>query len=167
MINIKKKEDYLFHWVINEQCDFSCYIKDITDIKERIKERQSISDEISGILEKCKSPIERLLCLICLLNCPEIQTTNIFPQHKIGNYFVDILIKKADGKFFVLEADGHDFHEKTKEQAQHDKERDRFISLQGIKVYRFTGSEIFSRTLDTIIEVFDIIDNEYYGECYE
>lgn len=167
MINIEKKEDYLFHWVIDKQCDFSCYIKNITDIKERIKERQSISDEISGILEKCKSPIERLLCLICLLNCPEIRTTNIFPQHKIGNYFVDILIKNAGGKFFAFEADGHDFHEKTKEQAQHDKERDRFISLQGIKVYRFTGSEIFSHTLDIIIEVMDIIGNEYYGECNE
>ena len=44
------------------------------------------------------------------------------------------------------------------------EERDRFISLQGIKVYRFTGSEIFSRTLDIIIEVMDIIGNEYYGE---
>lgn len=41
-----------------------------------------------------------------------------------------------------VEADGHDFHQKTKQQAAHDKKRDRFFTQQGLTVVRFTGSEI-------------------------
>jgi hypothetical protein len=43
----------------------------------------------------------------------------------------------------AVECDGHDFHEKTKEQAAADKARDREIVAAGITVLRFTGSEIW------------------------
>ena len=43
----------------------------------------------------------------------------------------------------AVELDGHDFHERTKEQAQRDKHRDRQINKQAIIVLRYTGSEIF------------------------
>ncbi|MCP4343287.1 MAG: DUF559 domain-containing protein [Desulfobulbaceae bacterium] len=43
----------------------------------------------------------------------------------------------------VVEIDGHDFHERTKEQAKRDKERDRYFTKAGYKVYRYTGSEVF------------------------
>lgn len=45
-----------------------------------------------------------------------------------------------------VEIDGHDFHEKTKEQATRDKRRDRsLLSLAGSPsvLIRFTGSEVF------------------------
>lgn len=42
-----------------------------------------------------------------------------------------------------VEVDGHDFHEKTKEQAEHDKERDRLVQAEGWAVARFTGSEVY------------------------
>lgn len=42
----------------------------------------------------------------------------------------------------VVECDGHAFHEKTKQQAAHDKKRDRILQLVGFDVLRFTGSEI-------------------------
>jgi hypothetical protein len=44
---------------------------------------------------------------------------------------------------FVIEADGHDYHERTKEQAARDKERDRNLQIAGYKVFHFTGSEIY------------------------
>jgi hypothetical protein len=43
----------------------------------------------------------------------------------------------------VVECDGHDFHERTKEQAQRDKARDRAFHAAGYTVLRFTGSEIW------------------------
>lgn len=43
----------------------------------------------------------------------------------------------------VIECDGHDFHERTKEQAARDRSRDRALSNQGYDVFRFTGSEIW------------------------
>ncbi len=46
-------------------------------------------------------------------------------------------------KLFAVEADGHDYHERTKEQAKHDRERDRALTRAGYTVMRFTGSEIF------------------------
>jgi hypothetical protein len=42
----------------------------------------------------------------------------------------------------VIELDGHDFHERTKEQAWRDKSRDRHLTAHGYTVFRFTGSEV-------------------------
>ncbi|MFE0233483.1 endonuclease domain-containing protein [Brucella anthropi] len=43
----------------------------------------------------------------------------------------------------VIECDGHDFHERTKEQAAKDRSRDRELSDLGYDVFRFTGSELW------------------------
>lgn len=52
-------------------------------------------------------------------------------------------LAKLNMPFFIaIECDGHEFHEKTKEQAQKDKSKDRFLSSKGLAVFRFTGSEI-------------------------
>jgi very-short-patch-repair endonuclease len=47
----------------------------------------------------------------------------------------------------VVECDGHDFHERTREQATRDKNRDRELLNAGYPVMRFTGSEIVSSPL--------------------
>jgi hypothetical protein len=41
-----------------------------------------------------------------------------------------------------VECDGHDFHERTKEQAERDRRRDREVQQVGYFVARFTGAEI-------------------------
>lgn len=43
----------------------------------------------------------------------------------------------------VIECDGHDFHERTKEQAKRDRKRDRALMAAGYHVMRFTGAEIW------------------------
>jgi hypothetical protein len=43
----------------------------------------------------------------------------------------------------VVEVDGHDYHERTKEQASYDKKRDRDLALEACRVIRFTGSDVF------------------------
>lgn len=43
----------------------------------------------------------------------------------------------------IVECDGHDFHERTKEQAARDRSRDRDAQLAGIEIFRFTGSELW------------------------
>ena len=43
----------------------------------------------------------------------------------------------------VVECDGHDFHERTKEQAAKDRSRDRALNSEGYDVFRFTGSELW------------------------
>jgi len=45
--------------------------------------------------------------------------------------------------YVALEFDGHEFHERTKEQARRDKARDRGLQILGWRVLRFTGSEVW------------------------
>lgn len=92
----------------------------------------------------------------------------IYPQTKIGKYRVDFLVtyirydidNLPDGwsgfraSAVVVECDGHDYHDRTKQQAARDKARDRFITSIGIPVFRFTGSEIHhnpKRCVDEVI----------------
>lgn len=70
-------------------------------------------------------------------------------QVQIGPHRVDFLFvrERADNEppcYVVVECDGHEFHEKTKEQAARDKSRDRDLTNCGMTVMRFTGSEIWA-----------------------
>jgi len=71
----------------------------------------------------------------------------IAPQHQIGRHTVDfgILIHFVANERIriVVECDGHDFHEKTKEQAARDKSRQCDLEIAGWRVMRFTGSMIW------------------------
>lgn len=55
---------------------------------------------------------------------------------------------------FVIECDGHDFHERTKQQAARDRKKDRDIQNIGIPCLRFTGSEIY-KDLDECVNQVD------------
>lgn len=120
----------------------------------------------------CESPIERTMLaelLFCSFgyydDVNRILTTEhvlngyrfdhdsavIIPQfvHPRLNYRLDFLVvlnprhaAVETAPSFAVECDGHDFHEKTKDQAARDKRRDRDIQALGIPVFRFTGSEI-------------------------
>ena len=66
---------------------------------------------------------------------------------------------------YVIEIDGHEWHEKTKEQAKADKEKDRAYLKHGFIPIRFTGSEVFHHAKDCIRELFEIIEfNAQYFE---
>lgn len=71
----------------------------------------------------------------------------LIPQAPIGPYRVDFLLivktPMAGVCLYVIECDGHDFHDRTKEQARKDRSRDRDLLRLGYKVIRFTGSEIY------------------------
>jgi hypothetical protein len=50
--------------------------------------------------------------------------------------------RRGEPTWLNVEVDGHDFHERTKEQARRDRSRDRCLTRAGWRVLRFTGSEI-------------------------
>ena len=86
-------------------------------------------------------------------------------QQKIGNYRVDFLCYFMHGKQkYIIECDGHDFHEKTKEQAKYDKQRERYFVSQGYKVLRFSGSEIISDFERIKEELYNFFEEEYEKE---
>lgn len=53
----------------------------------------------------------------------------------------------------LVECDGHDYHDRTKEQASRDRERDRRLTSGGYTVFRFTGSDIHNRPAATAGEI--------------
>lgn len=58
-------------------------------------------------------------------------------------------------RHLVVECDGHDFHERTKEQAAKDRSRDRKIALSGMEIFRFTGSELWRDPWGCVEQVID------------
>ena len=56
----------------------------------------------------------------------------------------------------AVECDGHDFHERTKEQAKSDRSRDRAVQAAGLKILRFTGSEIHNDPFGCAAEVWNL-----------
>jgi Protein of unknown function (DUF559) len=60
----------------------------------------------------------------------------------------------------VVEVDGHDFHDRTKEQASRDRQRDREMLRDGLKVIRFTGSDIYNEPFKHAEEILSHIGDE-------
>ncbi len=105
------------------------------------------------------TPIERVV-YFALLSRSVWENFKVYPQMPIGRYRADFLVIKErypDKYRYVIECDGHDFHERTKEQAQHDKKRDRDMQKVGYKVFRFTGSEIWRTTGKCVLEALDAL----------
>lgn len=69
----------------------------------------------------------------------------ITPQFPWNGFRIDFRFEvfEAPAKPLFVECDGHDFHERTKEQAERDRSKDRAIQAAGIPILRFTGREIW------------------------
>jgi len=141
---------------------------------------------ICGFLNRCESPIEQLLAVnfidlefqlyaeLSILD--KFKSVHIEPQKEVlankRKYRLDFLIEVIFDKNsfkFAIECDGHDFHERTKEQAARDKARERNLTMNGYRVVRFTGSEIWTDSTACISDLYKIICHEtglddYYQE---
>lgn len=125
-----------------------------------------MSDPLAEYLEtSCESPIEHMLVTALVRRrteqmsiCAHMQDIEIslckFPdvrlavalQAEVKPYRFDILLGvRIDSviSWLVVECDGHDWHDRTKEQAAHDRSRDRALQRAGFDVFRFTGREIW------------------------
>lgn len=139
----------------------------------------------SGALALVESPIEYKLLIAMfmyhrLFEGPHIEVisqgyafngvpyaaTVIVPQYEVsgpsGKMRFDFALMKSPGMEaeIAIECDGHDFHERTKEQAKSDRSRDRAIQARGLKILRFTGSEIHNDPFGCAAEVFRIFSTD-------
>lgn len=96
-------------------------------------------------------------------------TIDIRTQAVIENFRVDFLIESltvpANGRKvrLVVECDGHDFHERTKEQAARDRGRDRRLQELDYGIFRFTGSEIHNAPFACATKVIAWINDKSIG----
>lgn len=146
------------------------------------------SGDFRILRSKCESPIEELMAVAIAMarwNHGGVQF-NLHPkfhhqrtlcetdswgdnlvrfgaQIEVAGFRLDFLLSRVvvGGRVVhvAVECDGHEFHEKTKEQAARDKARDRELSAHGITVLRFTGSEIWKDAASCAREAIDLLDN--------
>ena len=138
-------------------------------------------------LECCCSPIEQLY-FIALKNSSIYENMELIvePQKEIyangKKYKVDFyitaselfsLVKNDEHTIYsrevilCVECDGHDFHEKTKEQVSKDKSRERDIMSIGLNLIRFSGSEIYKSPNKCAIQTIKILSNHLNKKDFE
>ena len=162
IINERLLEDYNWYDFLNEKvqiaykrldCENSCILQ------------ESLID--------CESPIEQLLSLYLadlkmsfndwnpfievspISNNQEI-TCEIGKKYRLDFYFI-VNYKNQEVKYFGIECDGYEFHQKTKEQVEYNNQRQRDLQSEGIEIIRFSGSEIWKRPQKCAEEVKKII----------
>ncbi len=115
------------------------------------------------------SPIEQIFLMEWIFGKhSEDLGVKLIPQKPIeterGNYIVDFMIifSTSESKLgrVVIELDGHDFHEKSKNQVMRDKIRERALISSGATVLRFSGSEVFRNPRACVEEVVAFIQNK-------
>jgi len=112
------------------------------------------------------SPIEQLFVMEWhYQRIDERLKVKLRPQRRLatdsGEVRIDFVVERgANGLLpLAIEIDGHEFHEKTKEQAAHDRKRERSIVRAGYVVIRFTGHEVFRDTAACVSEVVELLGN--------
>lgn len=116
--------------------------------------------------------------MVWLLDAGEIETFSEHPEAKkhilvqkqvdVGQWRVDFLIQRyhwsppaydnGEWRHLIVECDGHDYHERTKEQAARDRSRDRRATMNNIPVLRYTGSELWNDPRGCVTEVLQALE---------
>ena len=100
------------------------------------------------------------------------------PQAQLGDYRVDLLLtlegearekeghRRVAEKRMVIECQGHDFHERTKEQASRDYERTRTLQSFGFLVFPYSGSHVWSDVFDHAESALATLDDGVRGQLF-
>lgn len=134
-----------------------------------------IKVDVANYRKLCQNEIEiAFLCglraaWVAILGVNVIVTTegacdgwSITPQFKLDGMRIDFALNYRNGGkkiSIAIECDGHNFHERTKQQAERDRSRDRTLQMHFDYVLRFTGSEIYRDMLDVSGQVLSIVEN--------
>jgi hypothetical protein len=147
---------------------------------------RSVTGIVDQISRECESPIETLFLSTFMtglgladIRSPgeidfwKIRTTTgreigprngaliITPQFRWRSYRIDFAFYflNEEPRVFV-ECDGHDFHERTPEQAERDRRRDREVQAAGIRILRFTGREIWRDPVQCVMETIKAVRDQ-------
>lgn len=66
-------------------------------------------------------------------------------QVLVAGYRIDVVLylpNDGDDLRLAVELDGHEWHERTRQQASSDRARDRHLLREGVPTIRFTGSDV-------------------------
>lgn len=101
------------------------------------------------------SPIEVMFESALFFHRYDDQDWEYHIQWPVLTYIADFVIITPRSRV-VIECDGHDYHERTKQQAARDRSRDRAMTEVGWRVMRFTGSEIWANPFACAKQAIDL-----------
>lgn len=120
------------------------------------------------ILE-CKSPIEQMF-LVAYWVATTVTGRNYILDGQceieanghtyVGDFVLNNEHINAPTLKLIVECDGHDFHEKTKEQVERRNQRDMDLKMAGYEVLHFSGSEIYKEPFKCALNVIRFIDKK-------
>lgn len=150
------------------QDDFLETIELLSDGSKKLVER-FINNKINSLIssvDSCESPIEEMLTIalnnhqkemwFLSTSCNYVVDNQVKIKCGTDNFRVDLLIScVVDNveKHYAIECDGHEFHQKNKEQVSKDYRKDRILKMYGIDVLRFSGSDIFNDVDECVREI--------------
>lgn len=127
--------------------------------------------DVIGLPKDCESPIEQILWMalnFCTLNSGKdyIFDEQAEVEANGNKYRLDFLYEEDYMDFtdnpllLAIECDGHDFHEKTKEQVEKRNKRDMDLKLAGYDILHYSGSQIYKNPIKCAMEILDYIDKK-------
>ena len=150
--------DYLVEKVkwgfIGNVCNFNVdYEYCLADCESPIE--QMLSLELERLAREGKLDIVMLVDVVAIERQKEINCNGNIYRADFAIYVSYWNAKKC----FLIECDGYEFHQKTKEQVENDNRRTRDLQLAGYEVIRFSGTEIYHRPYQCALEVKRIIQS--------
>ena len=124
----------------------------------------------SVLYEKIESPIEQIFItafeLYIMFN--KKKDIVLFSQKEIKanekKYIVDFYFEEDEyvnkfntDKKIIIECDGYEFHQKTKEQVQKDNEREYNLKMAGYEILRFSGTQIYNNPFKCAEDTYNYI----------
>lgn len=151
--------------------------EDLEKLDDRVKEetkdiiRRHLNN-LLNVINYCESPIEQLFGIKLhevIHDWGLSISPGIFANQQeiieIGSkkyrpdfilYVGEFVYELNECSKFVIECDGHEFHEKSKKQVARDKRRDRDLTAAGFHIIHFTGSEIWKDPSKCALEAISI-----------
>lgn len=103
------------------------------------------------VVRRCKmEDVPSAMRTFCVAICEQARVLD-WP----ADFLVTVWDESGSKHRAVIECDGHDFHERTKEQAERDRSRDRRLQAEGVRIFRFTGREIHRDASEVAYEVLE------------
>jgi very-short-patch-repair endonuclease len=111
-----------------------------------------------GIADVCESPIEVDLGVQFLIAFRAIggDDSQLVPQQVLGSFRYDFAITRRGKLIGLVECDGKEFHS-TAEQIANDRAKDKLAAQMGVRMFRFSGSEIWRDTKECVRRVLHTI----------
>ena len=175
MNNFKKITEKDYFKIIENGYDLSNYVDDRVALM-MIGNKADYDMLIDDAIVDCESSVEQLMSIeLTKLNnewkiLGILNIIDVYKQQEINidnkKYRVDFLISVEYGKKkrvvnFVIECDGHEFHQKTKKQVENDYQRQRDLQEAGYEVIRFSGSEIWKSPYKCCEKIKQIISSKF------